>query len=294
MNLITPRIRKWTFDTGFPVSIAGLLMVLLLAGSLSGCSGSSSGTNSPQGGSGAASVSLSASSTSVASGSRVTLTWSSNRATSCTASGGWTGGRATSGSESVGPLTSDTTFTLSCSGDAGGAVQQVTVRVGQGDGSIELTASPEYVEAGGSSTLSWNAAGASSCTASGGWSGSQPASGSFSVGPINTTTTYQLNCSGPNGNELGMVTVQVVDKFIRWQAPTENVDGTPLTDLAGYVIYWGTSSRSYTGNQTINSPATTEWEATTVPPGTYYFAMTAFDAENNESGYSNEIRKIIP
>jgi len=29
-------------------------------------------------------------------------------------------------------------------------------------------------------------------------------------------------------------------------------------------------------------------------PGTYYFAMTAFDAENNESGYSNEVLKIIP
>ena len=170
----------------------------------------------------------------------------------------------------------------------------MTVRIGQGSGSINLTASPEYVEAGGSSTLSWNASGASSCSASGGWSGSRPVSGSFTVGPINGTTTYQLNCSGSSGNSLGMVTVQVVDKFIRWQAPTENVDGTPLTDLAGYVIYWGTSSRDYTGSQTINSPTATEWEATMLAPGTYYFAMTAFDGENNESGYSNELRKIIP
>ena len=92
---------------------------------------------------------------------------------------------------------------------------------------------------------------------------------------------------------MGMVTVQVVDKILRWQAPSQNVDGTPLTDLAGYVIYWGTSSRDYIGSHTINSPDVTEWEAT-MAPGTYYFAMTAFDASNNESGYSNEVLKIIP
>jgi hypothetical protein len=90
-----------------------------------------------------------------------------------------------------------------------------------------------------------------------------------------------------------MVTVQVVDRVLRWQAPTQNVDGSPLTDLSGYVIYWGTSSRNYIGSYTINSPTTTEWEAT-VPAGSYYFAMTAFDSENNESGYSNEVLKIIP
>jgi hypothetical protein len=164
---------------------------------------------------------------------------------------------------------------------------------GSGSGSGSFRASPEYVQAGGTSTLSWDVPGATSCTASGGWSGSQPASGSFTVGPISATTTYQLSCSGSNGNELSMVTVEVVDKVLRWQAPTQNVDGTPLTDLAGYVIYWGSSSRNYTGSQTINSSTVTQWEAT-VAPGTYYFAMTAFDAENNESSYSNEVLKIIP
>lgn len=270
------------------VVIAAALVVSLCMG----CSGSSSGSGGKsQSGSG---VSLSASSTNVASGERVTLTWSSSGADSCTASGGWSGSRPVSGSETVGPLTADTTFTLSCSGGSGGGVQQVTVRVGGGYAAwIDLSASPMYVEAGGTSTLRWNASGASQCTASGGWSGSRSASGSFTVGPIDATTTYQMTCQGSNGSGLAMVTVQVVDRVLRWQAPTENVDGSALTDLAGYMIYWGSSSRSYMGSHTINSPTTTEWEAT-MPAGTYYFAMTAFDAQNNESGYSNEIRKIIP
>ncbi len=158
---------------------------------------------------------------------------------------------------------------------------------------MQLSATPEYVEAGGTSTLTWNAPGANSCTASGGWSGSQPVSGSFTVGPLSGTTTFQLSCQGPSGSGLAMVTIDLADKTLRWQAPTENVDGSTLTDLAGYVIYWGTTSRNYSGSHTINSPATTQWEAT-MAPGTYYFAMTAFDAENNESGYSNEVLKVIP
>lgn len=239
-------------------------------------------------------MSLSASSTQISSGSTVTLTWSASNASSCTASGGWNGSRALNGSEAVGPLYQDTGFTLSCSGPGGGGVRQLDVRIMQNNtGSVALAAAPEYVEAGGSSTLSWDAPDAASCTASGGWSGSQPTSGVFTVGPINTDTTYQIDCSGPSGSELGMVTVRVVDKVLRWQAPTQNVDGSPLTDLAGYVIYWGTTSRNYTGSHTINSPTTTEWEAT-MAPGSYYFAMTAFDGENNESGYSNEVLKIIP
>ena len=286
-------LRKWTFEPGRRIAV-GLALCCGLV--LAGCSGSSSssGSRSNSSGDAPASVTFNASSTLIASGSTVTLTWSASNANGCTASGGWSGSRPLSGSETVGPLTRDTGFTLSCSGDGGGSVQQLTVRIDQGNGaSVDLRADPEYVESGGSSTLSWEASDASSCTASGGWSGSQPTSGSFTVGPISNDTTYQLSCSGPSGTAMGMVTVQVVDKVLRWQAPTQNVDGTPLNDLAGYVIYWGTSSRNYTGSHTINSPTATEWEAT-MAAGSYYFAMTAFDAENNESGYSNEVLKIIP
>ncbi len=287
------------FRQGNPLSGHGRWWVAAICcAALAGCGGSSSsaGGNKPASGGSvpAASVTLSASSTLVPGGASVTLTWSSRNADSCTASGGWAGSRALNGSESVGPLDRETTFTLSCSGPGGGGVQQVTVRIDQGSGvSVDLTASPEYVEAGGSSTLSWDAPGATGCTAGGGWSGNQPASGAFTVGPIAVTTTYQLTCEGPSGSGLGMVSVQVADKTLRWQAPTQNEDGSPITDLAGYVIYWGSSSRVYIGSHTIDSPTVTEWEVT-VAPGTYYFAMTAYDSDNNESDYSNEVLKVIP
>jgi len=69
-------------------------------------------------------VTLTASQTSIKSGSTSTLTWASNNADSCTASDGWSGAEADSGTYSVSP-TSNTTYTLSCSG-AGGTTQVST------------------------------------------------------------------------------------------------------------------------------------------------------------------------
>jgi hypothetical protein len=170
----------------------------------------------------------------------------------------------------------------------------VTVTVDEGTGpDLSLQAQPEQVAVNGSSTLTWSTQDASSCTASGGWSGSRAVSGSFNTGPLSRTTSYSLSCTGPSGNALASVTIEVLDKTLRWQAPTENVDGSPLTDLAGYRVHWGTASRSYGSQVTLNDPTVTEWEAD-IPPGSYFFALTAFDVDGSESGYSNEVTKTIP
>jgi hypothetical protein len=59
----------------------------------------------------------------------MTLTWSSTYATSCTASGAWAGAKATSGSELLGPLSADVSYSLSCSGAGGSANQTAWVTV---------------------------------------------------------------------------------------------------------------------------------------------------------------------
>jgi hypothetical protein len=74
-------------------------------------------------------VSLTASPTSVVSGSASTLTWSSTNATSCTASGSWTGAKATAGSASTGALTANGTYTLACTGSGGTTSASATVTV---------------------------------------------------------------------------------------------------------------------------------------------------------------------
>jgi hypothetical protein len=273
----------------------GFGLFIAAFGLLSACGGITGERSGPAlpAGSSPPSLTFSASPSTVSSGGSSTLSWSASGVTSCEASGAWSGSKAVSGSQQIGPIGSTQEYRLSCSGADGGVSRAVTVTVNGGDSPrISLRADPAQIPVGGSSTLIWSVELADECSATGGWSGSRPLSGTFGTGPLQTTTSYGLSCSGSAGNALQSITVEVLDKVLRWQAPSQNVDGSPLTDLAGYVIYWGTGSRSYSSSFRINDPFVTEWEAN-IAPGTYYFAMTAVDTEGNESGYSNEVRKTI-
>jgi len=72
-------------------------------------------------------VTLTSSASSAATGSSITLSFSSTNATSCTASGGWTGSEPTSASTATETLSATTTYTLTCTGAGGTATQSVTV-----------------------------------------------------------------------------------------------------------------------------------------------------------------------
>jgi len=64
------------------------------------------------------------------------------------------------------------------------------------------------------------------------------------------------------------------------------------TDLAGYKVYVGTSSRVY--GSPISVGNLTSYALTNLLVGsTYYFAVTAYDSNGNESGFSNEVSKSI-
>ena len=96
-------------------------LTVLLPLFLVACGGSSDGQPN-------VSVSLTASASSVVAGSPVTLTWSSTNATSCTASGDWSGAKGASGSETVTPATEGSeTYTLSCRGEGEAYRRSVTV-----------------------------------------------------------------------------------------------------------------------------------------------------------------------
>jgi len=80
---------------------------------------------------------------------------------------------------------------------------------------------------------------------------------------------------------------------LSWDPPTTNEDGTPLADLSGYKIYYGTASFNYTQN--INVGNVTTYTVSNLTDGlTYYFAVTAYDSSLNESDYSSELSKTIP
>ncbi len=237
-------------------------------------------------------LTLTASPASVQSGASSNLTWSTTNATTCSASGAWNGAKGTSGTQSTGALTSNSSFTLACAGGGGTVTQTATVTVTAGTPSVTLSASPPGVSRNTNATLSWTSANLTGCAASGGWSGTKTISGSESVGPITQDTTYTLSCTGTSGNAVAMTTVTLREAVLSWQAPTKNVDGSTLTNLAGYKIYYGTASNNYTQTVSVSGASTTTW---TLPlaPGTYYFALTAADSTGTESAKTSEVSKTI-
>jgi hypothetical protein len=72
-----------------------------------------------------------------------------------------------------------------------------------------------------------------------------------------------------------------------WTPPTQNGDGSVLTDLAGYKIHYGTSKDQLTQTANVTNPGLTSYVVDQLSAGTWYFNMTAYSnsgAESNASG----------
>jgi len=81
---------------------------------------------------------------------------------------------------------------------------------------------------------------------------------------------------------------------LSWIAPTENEDNSPLTDLAGYVIHYGTHAGQYSNTIYLDDPETTGYKFENLSPGTYYFAVAAINTDGAESTLSDMIAKTVP
>jgi hypothetical protein len=75
---------------------------------------------------------------------------------------------------------------------------------------------------------------------------------------------------------------------LSWTAPTQYTDGSPLTDLAGYKIYYGTEPGNYSVTIQLDNPGLTTYVVEYLTPNTYYFAVTAINSTGIESQYSGE------
>ena len=217
-------------------------------------------------------VTFSANPSTVKNGATSTLTWSSTNATACTASGGWSGTEATSGSQTTAALTTTTQYTLTCTGAGGSASQSATVTVSApASPSVSLSASPTSVTSGGGSTLTWSSSNATSCTASGAWSGNEPLSGTQSTGALSSSATYTLTCTGPGGTATQSATVSVSSSTPPPAGLSCTGTSGPLTLKASAVrdtgispllVFFdatGTTDASLSGNSTTFQDVTYTW-----------------------------------
>ncbi|MEO1574181.1 MAG: FG-GAP-like repeat-containing protein [Pseudomonadota bacterium] len=156
-------------------------------------------------------LTFSANPATVAEGGATELSWTGGNVIDCTASDAWSGRLPTEGSQSTDALTENTTYTLTCTGPLGTVSRTITVGVDGGTAvpEVSITATPDSVGDGESSTLTWSASNATVCTSSGAWNGPRPLSGSVNTGGLSQTSIFTLTCVGPGGQVSDNATVTV-------------------------------------------------------------------------------------
>jgi hypothetical protein len=80
---------------------------------------------------------------------------------------------------------------------------------------------------------------------------------------------------------------------VRWTAPTNNTDGSRLTDLAGFKIVYGVAPSALTHSLTVNDAAATSATVTGLSSGTWYFAVRALNKTGAQSANSSLAQKAV-
>ena len=139
-----------------------------------------------------------------------------------------------------------------------------------------------------------------------GWMNFNPTTGAVSGTPVagdeGQTAGITITVSdGGSSASIGPFTVSVQPPVVAapgsaalsWTAPTSNEDGSPITGLAGYHVYYGTDPGNFGSTVDVAGAASTVYTVTNLAAGTYYFAVAAYDSNGVESPMSNVGNKTI-
>lgn len=124
-------------------------------------------------------------------------------------------------------------------------------------------------------------------------------SGTPTAADVGTTSGIVISVSdGEDSAALAAfsVTVQAVvtgSATLTWTPPTQNTDGSALTNLSGYKIYWGTSQGNYPNSVTVSNPGLSSYVVENLGAGSYFFVVTALSSSGAESDFSNVATKTI-
>ena len=99
--------------------------------------------------------------------------------------------------------------------------------------------------------------------------------------------------SGGGSSSFSGPTVAANAALVSWSAPTTTADGAPLGNLEGFKVYYGTVPGDYTDSITVTDTSARSLTVNGLAPGTYYFAVTAYDSDQYESSHSDEVSKTI-
>src|SRR3982075_84201 len=124
---------------------------------------------------------------------------------------------------------------------------------------VTLVATKSRVAMGTAATLQWSATDAQTCTASGGWAGTQPTSGTATTDPLTATTSYTLTCDGPGGSAS-----QSAEVVATSPAPMVTLSASPTTVANG-----GMSTLSWNSLDAGSCTASGGWQGPVATSGTW-------------------------
>ena len=214
----------------------------------------------------------------------VVLSWvTSGSPTSCTAGGEWSGSKNIAGSsENIGnPSVGSHTYNIYCTNSAGNSpTDSATVVISASAPTAVLTASPNPVTYGASSTLSWSSTNTTSCVATqgAGFSTSGLTSGSDLSAGLTQTETFAISCTGSNGSTVtpAAVTVNVTTPTLSCSLSSYNIQtgqsvtataNNPVPNSSALVWTWGGGASTY--SQSGNT-----FTVYYTVPGTYTISAT--------------------
>lgn len=224
-------------------------------------------------------------------GDQIALRWISNAigpfsGGTCQASGNWGGFVAPSGVRDLGFFTvaGDRTYSLLCGPAMDGLSQSVTLNVQSTEQplptpTINFTATPANLQGNATSTLSWSTTNATTCDASGEWSGSKAVNGSETVGPFATagSRTYTLTCR----NQGGPFATQSVDV---------NVASDTTPDAFSFTAITNSNPSLDTQSNTITIAGLNAPAALSITGGTYSIDGSQFTSANGTISNGQTLR----
>jgi hypothetical protein len=219
-------------------------------------------------------------------GQKATLTWSTANATSCTASGAWSGGEATSGTMSVTPAATGTLgYVLTCTGAGGSGHATASLTVAAALPTVTLSVLPTSITVGQSATLTWSSTNATACTASNAWTGSEAVSGTKSETPAAAgSLSYVLTCTGAGGTAHATAALTV-----KAPAPTVTIAVAPASITVGQsatVTWSSTNATSCTASGAWSGAEATNGTLSVTPSasGTANYSLACTGAGGTANG----------
>jgi hypothetical protein len=107
------------------------------------------------------------------------------------------------------------------------------------------------------------------------------------------TLTVVREEPGQVNTDTNVVSTNYGVATLSWNSPTSRTDGSALTNLAGFNIYYGRELGDYDRKITVDNPGLTTFVVQDLAPGTWHFILTAVDKNGMESEPSRTKSRTI-